>query len=95
MPELPEVETVRRTLIDWCKNKTIRNVELFYKNVLSNITFEDFKSKIINQRINDVSRFGKYLFFILDDYVLISHLRMEGTRKSSGKSREIKMRDRR
>jgi formamidopyrimidine-DNA glycosylase len=78
MPELPEVETVRKTLIDWCKNKTIKNVDLFYKNVLSNIEFNNFKNKIINQKINDIDRFGKYLFFILDDYVLISHLRMEG-----------------
>lgn len=78
MPELPEVETVRKTLLDWCKNKTIKDVDLFYKNVLSNIEFDDFKNRIINQKINDIDRFGKYLFIILDDYVLISHLRMEG-----------------
>ena len=78
MPELPEVETVRRTLLDWCKNKVIRDSEIFYKNVLSDMDFENFKNKIVNQKINDVTRFGKYLFFILDDYVLISHLRMEG-----------------
>lgn len=78
MPELPEVETVKRTLISWCKGKVIKDVTLFYPRVLQNIDFESFKAKIINQKINDIDRFGKYLFFILDDYVLISHLRMEG-----------------
>lgn len=78
MPELPEVETVRRTLVSWCKDKVIRDVEIFYNKVLEDVDFQTLKSKIVNQRINDVSRFGKYLFFILDDYVLISHLRMEG-----------------
>jgi formamidopyrimidine-DNA glycosylase len=78
MPELPEVETVRRTLVSWCKNKKILDVELFYPKVLENINYNDFRERIINQTINDISRFGKYLFFILDDYVLISHLRMEG-----------------
>lgn len=78
MPELPEVETVRKTLINWCKDKVINDVDIYYKNVLTGIDFDTFKSKIINQKINDVDRFGKYLFFILDDYVLISHLRMEG-----------------
>lgn len=78
MPELPEVETIKRTLINWCKGKTIKDVEIKYEKVLENIDFKDFKRKIINQKINDIERFGKYLFFILDDYVLISHLRMEG-----------------
>jgi formamidopyrimidine-DNA glycosylase len=78
MPELPEVETVRKTLTRWSKDKIIKDVIIHYKNVLENIDFEDFKRAIINQRINDVSRYGKYLFFILDKYALISHLRMEG-----------------
>ena len=78
MPELPEVETVRRTLISWCKGKKILDVNIHYFNVLDGIDFDIFKSRIMNQTINDISRFGKYLFFILDDYVIISHLRMEG-----------------
>lgn len=78
MPELPEVETVRRTLLNWCKGKVIKDVEIFYYKVLEDINFSDFKSKIINQKINDVFRFGKYLFFILDEHTIISHLRMEG-----------------
>ena len=78
MPELPEVETVRKTLEKWCLGKTILNVEMHYSKVLDNVDFNDFKSKIINQKINCMDRLGKYLLFVLDDYVLISHLRMEG-----------------
>lgn len=78
MPELPEVETVRRTLLSWCKGRKILDIDIHYHKVLEGIEFNDFKLKITNQTINDISRYGKYLFFILDDFVLISHLRMEG-----------------
>jgi len=45
---------------------------------LENIEYEEFRNKIINQHVHDVERVGKHLIFILDDYVLLSHLRMEG-----------------
>ena len=35
-------------------------------------------SLFIDQRINDIKRYGKWLIFVLDDYYLLSHLRMEG-----------------
>lgn len=78
MPELPEVETVRKTLESWCLNKTISDVELHYPRVLEDLDFETLKNKIINKKINKIDRYGKYLFLVLDDCVLISHLRMEG-----------------
>lgn len=78
MPELPEVETVRNVLKLWVKGRTIKNSEVFYEKVLENVTFNDFKNKIVNQTVHDVERVGKHLIFILDDYVLLSHLRMEG-----------------
>ena len=77
MPELPEVETVRRTLVSWSKNRVIKDVIIHYNNVLEDISFGSFKEKIINQKINDISRMGKYLLFMLDTHTLISHLRME------------------
>ncbi len=78
MPELPEVETVRRVLKTWTINKTIVKTEIFYDKVLEGITYKDFNSKIVNQKIHDINRIGKYLLFVLDDYILLSHLRMEG-----------------
>ena len=78
MPELPEVETVRKVLKLWVNGKVIKGSNIFYNRVLENIEYEDFKEKIVNQQIHDVERIGKHLIFVLDDYVLLSHLRMEG-----------------
>lgn len=78
MPELPEVETVRQVLKGWTINRTIVKTDIFYNNVLENIGYEEFNSKIVNQKIYDIKRIGKYLLFVLDDYILLSHLRMEG-----------------
>ena len=78
MPELPEVETVRKTLQSWCVGKTIKNIKIHYPNVLEGISFDEFKTKVLNQKINKIDRYGKYLFIVMDDYTLISHLRMEG-----------------
>jgi formamidopyrimidine-DNA glycosylase len=38
----------------------------------------EFKEKLRGQKILDLSRRGKYLIFHLEDYYLLSHLRMEG-----------------
>ncbi len=78
MPELPEVETVRQTLKRQILNKTITRVEVFYPKMLEDTNINDFKSLLVGQTFKDISRYGKYLFFILDDYIIISHLRMEG-----------------
>ena len=47
MPELPEVETVRKTLISWSKDKVIKDVYLHYDKVLEDISFESFKEALI------------------------------------------------
>ena len=78
MPELPEVETVRKVLQEWLAGFSITNVEILYKPVIENVSAEYFSSSIINQKINSVSRRGKYLLINLSDFILISHLRMEG-----------------
>lgn len=78
MPELPEVETVKETLKRRLIGKVITNVEVFHDNIIEYPTVGEFKSQIINQRINNMDRYGKWLIFELDDYYLLSHLRMEG-----------------
>lgn len=77
MPELPEVETVRKSLIDLIIGKQIENVEVRYANIIHTPVFE-FISNLKGQTFKDVKRIGKYLIFVLDDYLLVSHLRMEG-----------------
>ena len=78
MPELPEVETVKEALNQTVKGQTIKEIELRYEPMIKNMSADEFKEKLINQTIQEVSRRGKYLVFHFDDYQLLSHLRMEG-----------------
>lgn len=78
MPELPEVETVRKTLQPLLVNHQVTDVKIFLNKTIKMPTIEKFSKQIIGQTINDIERIGKLLIFILDDYVLLSHLRMEG-----------------
>jgi formamidopyrimidine-DNA glycosylase len=77
MPELPEVETVRKQLKPLILGKKIKKVALPYPGIIKH-DIEDFKSKMKNQTFRDIDRYGKYLIFELDNYSLVSHLRMEG-----------------
>ena len=78
MPELPEVETVKNGLIKKVLNKKITNCKVLYQGIIAYPDKETFIKEIVNQTINDIKRRGKFLIFELDDYYLISHLRMEG-----------------
>ena len=78
MPELPEVETVKNKLKKLVLNKKIVDVNIRYNNIIEYPSVDEFKKQIINQTINDIKRRGKWLIFELDNYYLLSHLRMEG-----------------
>ena len=77
MPELPEVETVRRGLEKEVLHKVIRNVEIHYENIIVT-NLNDFKKNIVNEEIVNITRQGKLLIFELTHYYLVIHLRMEG-----------------
>lgn len=79
MPELPEVETVRRTLSKLVKGEVISKVDVFWPKMIKKP--DDvliFQQLLENETITDVKRKGKFLIFELDQYSLVSHLRMEG-----------------
>ena len=78
MPELPEVETVKNGLIEKVKGKKIISCEVKYLKIVEYPQVERFIKNIANQTIEDIKRRGKFIIFELDDYLLISHLRMEG-----------------
>lgn len=78
MPELPEVETIKRQLIPRLVNKKIHNVKVFWPNIIANKTKEEFINELSNQVFMDVTRKGKWLIFELTTDYLIVHLRMEG-----------------
>lgn len=77
MPELPEVETVRRVLTQKVVNLTITDIKVKYENIITGDVTE-FKKNLIGKKIIGLSRLGKFLIFNLDEGNLVSHLRMEG-----------------
>ena len=78
MPELPEVETVRRILNKSIIGKKILGIDIRYDKIIQNVSVEEFKKSLINQTFINVNRKGKYLICELNDYYLLVHLRMEG-----------------
>ncbi|AUF83371.1 DNA-formamidopyrimidine glycosylase [Mesoplasma syrphidae] len=78
MPELPEVTTVAKILNREIKNLTITDSMIFYTKLLKNVDITTFKAAVKNQKIVEVTNYAKYIAIKLEDWVLISHLRMEG-----------------
>ena len=78
MPELPEVETVKETLKKVLIGRKICKVKVYYPRIIANTQICDFEKNLMNQTIHDLQRRGKFLLFELDNYFLLSHLRMEG-----------------
>lgn len=79
MPELPEVETIRRTLEVLVLGKTIDDVDIRWGKIIKEPDdTELFRMLLKGQTIHKIGRRGKFLIFYLDDHSLVSHLRMEG-----------------
>ena len=78
MPEKPEVITVANALRKKLIGKTITNCNVYWNNIIASPTTDEFKKRIINQKINDITTRGKWLVFSLDKDTLLIHLRMEG-----------------
>lgn len=79
MPELPEVETVRKTLHHLALGKEIKSVSIYWGNIIKHPQDpKEFEQLLIGQRIEDIGRKGKFLIFQMNDIALVSHLRMEG-----------------
>lgn len=78
MPELPEVETVRRTLEHQIINEEIKDIKVYYDKIIENVSKDEFVTKLIGEAITKINRYGKYLIFILNNVSIIAHLRMEG-----------------
>ncbi|MFD3445346.1 DNA-formamidopyrimidine glycosylase [Microbacteriaceae bacterium 4G12] len=79
MPELPEVETVRRTLEQLVVGKQIADVIVTYPKIVKEPDdIEQFKELLREEVIEGIGRRGKFLLIYVTRYVLVSHLRMEG-----------------
>ena len=79
MPELPEVEIVRKSLAKKIKQKKVKKVIIRNRNLRLKIPL-NFANFLKNQKITEVKRFSKYLIFSLSNnsYCLL-HLGMSGT----------------
>lgn len=79
MPEMPEVEQVRKTLAPHIVGKKITSVEVYLDRLIKYPSKEEFCSRLTGRNIAEVGRKGKYLVLVTDDQQkLIVHLRMTG-----------------
>jgi formamidopyrimidine-DNA glycosylase len=78
MPELPEVETIARTLRPELVGKSITKADLLWSRTLATPAPAKFKREIVGQEIKAVGRRAKYFVMELSDYHLFVHLRMSG-----------------
>src|SRR5690349_1978093 len=81
MPELPEVETVRRGLARWVAGRTIAEVEVHHPRAVRRHLggMQDFVDLLLGRTIEDALRRGKYLWLPLDSGdALVAHLGMSG-----------------
>ena len=79
MPEMPEVETVRRGLMRIAAGRQIKGIDVNYGKMIEN-DVEEFRQALIGQTIERIDRRGKYLLFrFSNDLTMVSHLRMEGS----------------
>jgi formamidopyrimidine-DNA glycosylase len=78
VPELPEVETVRRGLAHFASGFTIASAQDLHPRLLKAASVAPLAS-VVGGRIKEVNRRGKFLWFTLDrDVALVAHLGMTG-----------------
>ncbi|BBB93390.1 MAG TPA: DNA-formamidopyrimidine glycosylase [Methylomusa anaerophila] len=79
MPEMPEVETIRRTLADRVRGRKIMRVDIGLSRLIKWPSPHEFQALIMGRTIAGLDRRGKYLLFYLDNnIVIVIHLRMTG-----------------
>ena len=78
MPELPEVETIRRQLESCYKNKVIREVVAQDVKIFQNVTSAEFSQAVAGHKINAFYRQGKFMYWDLGDLFPVIHLGMSG-----------------
>lgn len=79
MPELPEVETIKNTLLPRVKGNTIREVKIIWPGSITHPLPLEFKKSLTGNKVLEVSRRGKYIYFRLSSgNYLFFHLGMTG-----------------
>ena len=79
MPELPEVETIRRSLLPKLVDQIITGVEVRNRQLRYPVSTRRLRRYACGRRVVDLGRRAKYLKIILEDeYCLLIHLGMSG-----------------
>ncbi len=79
MPELPEVETIRRTLAPVLVGSVFARAELVWPGCVANANAPDFEASLAGSTCTGIGRRGKYLLIALDHSRWLGvHLRMTG-----------------
>ena len=80
MPELPEVEVVRRGLEQFVVGRRIETVEVLHPRAVRRHEggAADFAARLTGQTIDGARRRGKYLWLPVGDDALVAHLGMSG-----------------
>ncbi|MFI5822574.1 bifunctional DNA-formamidopyrimidine glycosylase/DNA-(apurinic or apyrimidinic site) lyase [Streptomyces rishiriensis] len=82
MPELPEVEVVRRGLERWVAHRTVADAEVLHPRAVRRhiAGADDFAQRLEGHRVGTPSRRGKYLWLPLEDtrLAVLAHLGMSG-----------------
>ena len=94
MPELPEVETITRSLQPALTGETITNAQILWARTLAAPDLESFQSRLPGQTIQRLGRRGKHILIHLDHDTLIIHLRMSGDLRVEDASLPLQTHDR-
>ena len=80
VPELPEVETIRRALEPVLLGKVVASVQTFTATLRSPLNEQSLNSELVGKRVVALKRRAKYLLFVFSDSkYLLSHLGMTGS----------------
>ena len=78
MPELPEVETLKRALASLVLNKRLLELTFLRKNLRFPIPLTKIRKGLLNQTVSKVTRKGKYILLHVPEGALLIHLGMSG-----------------
>ena len=78
MPELPEVETLKRALASLVLNKRLLELTFLRKNLRFPIPLTKIRKGLLNQTVSKVTRKGKYILLHAPEGALLIHLGMSG-----------------
>lgn len=79
MPEMPEIETIRRSLDKHIRGKKITDIEILLPRQIQYIESDAFIERVLHTSIDALERVGKYLLLQLSNEIaLVFHLRMTG-----------------